>query len=190
MAGDRMIIYTIAKLGLAMAISLGGGAVAVSEPLHSGASSKVENMPVDEKSRQEIRELLYARVAAMRDADAEGIAASLHPSAMVFEMVPPLRLPPGAANDVSSIRAWLAGWEGAVTVEIRDLQVEASGDVGFAHSLNRLSGTMKGGRRVDIWMRSTIGVRRFDGRWKIVHAHTSVPFHPGPSAKAALDLHP
>ena len=147
-------------------------------------------MTVDEQSKREIGELLQARAAAMQAADAEGLAASLHPSATVFEMVPPLRLPPDAANDVESMRAWLSGWDGPVTVEMRDLQVEASGDLGLAHSLNRLSGTMKGGRSVDLWMRSTIGLRRFEGRWKIVHAHTSVPFHPGPSARAALDLQP
>jgi ketosteroid isomerase-like protein len=39
-------------------------------------------------------------------------------------------------------------------------------------------------------MRSTMCFRRESGGWKIAHAHTSVPFYPGPEPRAALDLEP
>ena len=28
------------------------------------------------------------------------------------------------------------------------------------------------------WMRATVGYRRIDGKWKVVHEHVSVPFNP------------
>jgi ketosteroid isomerase-like protein len=39
-------------------------------------------------------------------------------------------------------------------------------------------------------MRSTLCFRRDGDEWKIVHAHTSLPFYPGPEFKAAIDLQP
>jgi ketosteroid isomerase-like protein len=77
-----------------------------------------------------------------------------------------------------------------VDVELHDLVIEAESDVAFAHSLNHLTGTRAGGAPVSLWMRSTLGFRRAADGWRIVHAHTSVPFYPGPEPRAALDLKP
>ena len=68
--------------------------------------------------------------------------------------------------------------------------MHASGKVGFASSLNNLSGTQVSGRKVDMRMRSTLGFERTKGGWVIVHAHTSVPFHPDETLRAAVDLKP
>lgn len=140
-------------------------------------------------SELEIRQLVLARAEAMQRRDADALAQGFSPSAVVFEMVPPLRLPPGAASDASAIHAWLGGWE-EPHVEVRDVNIHASGGVAFACSLNRLSGTQVGGRKVDMWMRSTLGFEKTEAGWVIVHAHTSVPFYPNESLKAAVDLKP
>jgi ketosteroid isomerase-like protein len=57
------------------------------------------------------------------------------------------------------------------------------------HILERMSGTLNGGEKSDIWMRATSGLRKMGGRWYIVHDHISVPadFATG---KAVLDLKP
>lgn len=136
----------------------------------------------------DIRTLIEARVGAMQAKDAARIADSLAAAIIAFEMVPPLSLPPGAAADVGGIRKWLEGWQGQIGVEVRDLTIHAARDVAFCHSLNRLSGTTTDGRKVGIWMRSTFGLRRIGGDWKIVHSHTSVPIRP--DGQAALDLTP
>ena len=101
-----------------------------------------------------------------------------------------LALGPEAARDEAGLAAWLAGWEGPVGIEIRDLHIEVGGDVGWCRSLNRLHGTLRGGRTVDMWMRSTLGFRREDGAWKIAHGHSSVPFLMDGSFRAATDLKP
>ncbi len=36
--------------------------------------------------------------------------------------------------------------------------------------------------------RSTLGLRRIDGRWRSYHEHTSTPFYLDGSNRAALDL--
>jgi ketosteroid isomerase-like protein len=140
-------------------------------------------------AQAEIRQAIEERIAAIRAKDADRAIACLAEDVVAFEMVPPLALPPGAARDAEGFAAWLAGFE-EVEVEIRDLRIEADGNVGFAHALHHLKGRRVGGHPVSIWMRSTFGFRRDPGGWKIAHAHTSVPFYPGPNAKAALDLQP
>ncbi|MGH3157151.1 MAG: nuclear transport factor 2 family protein, partial [Streptosporangiaceae bacterium] len=41
-----------------------------------------------------------------------------------------------------------------------------------------------------LWYRSTLGLRRLDGEWRIVHEHTSTPFYMDGSLRAATDLRP
>jgi len=45
-------------------------------------------------------------------------------------------------------------------------------------------------RQFSFWFRSTLGLRRLDGEWRIVHEHTSTPFHMDGSGRAATDLQP
>jgi len=137
-----------------------------------------------------IRALIEARTAAMRDKDAAAAVATLAHDLVTFELAPPLALGPEAARDEAGLAAWLAGWEGSVGIELLDLHIEAGGGVGWSRSLNRLHGTLKGGRNVDMWMRSTLAFRKADGAWKIVHGHSSVPFHMDGSYRAATDLKP
>jgi len=58
------------------------------------------------------------------------------------------------------------------------------------HEPNRLSGTKVGGDKNNLWLRQTLGLRKIDGEWKIVHEHESVPFYMDGSFKAAVDLEP
>lgn len=139
---------------------------------------------------QDIRALIDAQVDAFRHKDAAAAVATLAEEVVAFEMIPPLVLPPEMARSKQAMAGWFAGWEGPVNVEIRDLVIHAGGDVAFAHSLNRLSGTRLGGGITDIWMRSTLGFRRTADGWRIVHGHSSVPFDPAEGFRARLDLKP
>ena len=143
----------------------------------------------DEIAEARIGAIIEARVDAIRRGDAQALSGGFMPGAVVFEMVGPLRLPAGAASDAASIAGWLSSWQAPPDVEVRDLEIHVSGDVAFASSLNRLTGTRLDGRAVDLWMRSTLGFR-LDGEWRIVHAHTSVPFRADASLQASLDLKP
>jgi ketosteroid isomerase-like protein len=135
-----------------------------------------------------IRALIEARVAALRARDGAAAVAVLAPELVAFELAPPLVAE--NATDAAAAQGWLDGFEGPVETEVRDLVVHVSGDVAFSHSLNRLRATRTGGRKVDFWMRSTLGFRKLGGGWKIVHGHTSVPFRMDDSFTAALDLVP
>lgn len=137
-----------------------------------------------------IRAIIGARVAAMREKDSGTAIAMLAPDLVAFELVGPLQTPAAQATDASGIQSWFDSWDGPIEAEIRDLQVHVCGDLAFCHSLNRMRGTRPGGRTTDFWMRSTLGLRKQEGEWKIVHAHTSVPFRADGSFQASLDLVP
>jgi PhnB protein len=46
------------------------------------------------------------------------------------------------------------------------------------------------GEQTNVWVRATVGLRKIDGKWLIVHAHESVPFYKDGSYRAAVDLKP
>ena len=72
-----------------------------------------------------------------------------------------------------------------------DVDTAAAGDdVAFSTSLNRMRATSTSGKQIDLWTRATIGFRKIDGRWLVVHEHVSVPFYMDGSERAALDLEP
>jgi ketosteroid isomerase-like protein len=53
-----------------------------------------------------------------------------------------------------------------------------------------MAGTKTDGQDVDLWARQTVGLRKREGAWKIIHQHTSTPFYMDGSMKAAVDLKP
>ena len=142
------------------------------------------------EAEAQIQALVEERAEAIRTKDSARAMSTLADEATAFELAPPLVLGPAEVHDLAALEAWFAGWEGPLEVEIRDLEVATSGAVGWCRSLNRLAGTRADGREVSFWMRSTLGLRRIDGVWKIAHGHTSVPFHMDGSFRAATDLTP
>jgi ketosteroid isomerase-like protein len=141
------------------------------------------------EAEEQIRALIEERIAAVRGKDAARAIATLADDVVAFELAPPLAVNADKARDQGSFEKWLAGFE-TIDVEVRDLKIETGGDVGFARALHHLTGTRPDGRKVSLWVRSTLGLRREDGAWKIAHAHTSVPFHMDGSFRAAIGLRP
>jgi ketosteroid isomerase-like protein len=84
---------------------------------------------------------------------------------------------------------WFDAWKGSIGMEIRDLNILASGDTAVAYMLNRTSGTLKNGRDVGHWVRATVCCQRSNHRWLIKHEHISLPIN-FESGSAAMDLVP
>lgn len=119
--------------------------------------------------------------------DAAALVAPFAEDARIFSLAPPL----SHHMSVQDKEAWLATWDGPITLETRDLEVTTSGDLAIAHGFYRLSGTPKAaGRPISFWMRATVSLRRGDDGWTITHEHTSVPFYMDGSLRPAFDLAP
>ena len=142
-------------------------------------------MPND---HDDIRRHFESFAAALHDKDLERVMAHYAPSALAFDLAPPLQH--RRADIESGLRDWFASWSSPIGYETRDLTITADGAVAFAHSLNRFSGTRTDGTTTDVWFRATVCLRKLASGWKIAHEHTSVPFYMDGSFRAAVDLHP
>jgi uncharacterized protein (TIGR02246 family) len=136
--------------------------------------------------RDKIEELLQKLARAHADHDADAIVEAYAPEAVIFDLAPPLGRR-GMNRD--NLAAWLAGWDGPIQIDARDVSLTVEGDLAFVSALNRMRGR-QGGEDQDLWYRTTMCLQKISGRWQIVCDHSSVPFYMDGSYRAAIDLKP
>ncbi|AET90882.1 hypothetical protein BYI23_B002750 [Burkholderia sp. YI23] len=116
-----------------------------------------------------IRELIEAWRQAVLAKDVSALASHYAADVVVFDVVPPASLR-GVAHYRENWQRWFDSMKGPLTFEMRDVEVAASGDLAYAHSVNRVAV----GEQEDI-VRATVCFRKIDGDWRVVHEHASVP---------------
>jgi ketosteroid isomerase-like protein len=107
---------------------------------------------------------------------------------VAYDVVPPLQYI-GKEAYRADFQQFFSQYDSDLKVEVRDLHIVASGDLGYATGLQLVSGTLKRGNKYEIWLRFTSLLRKSDGRWLDFHDHVSVPADIQ-SGKAMLDLKP
>jgi ketosteroid isomerase-like protein len=138
----------------------------------------------------QIRELIEARAAVLKTGDAETIVSYFAPEVVQFSLAPPLQQSTDARNP-QQLRRWIATFEAPPTREVTQLSITAGPDVAFATSIDCLNATPKGMTgSFSLWYRVTLGLRKIDGRWLIIHEHQSEPFEMDGSFRASVDLRP
>lgn len=135
-----------------------------------------------------IRGIMEDRVKAVRDKDLSQLLVNYASEVLSFDAINQLQL---IGSDAIRKRAeeWFSLYKGEIGCEIRELTVTTGDDAAFCHSLNRISGTTTDGKQVDMWVRSTVCFCKINGKWLVIHEHTSVPFDVE-SGKVLLDLKP
>lgn len=136
----------------------------------------------------EISRLLEARTIAVAAHDVDGVMQQMAEDVISFDVGKPLVRSGGAAVR-EQLKAWFEGYDGPIGFELRDLVVRGEGSVAFSHALVHVSGELKSGENVSMWVRSTIGWMRRGRQWLSVHEHMSDPmdFETG---MARIDLEP
>jgi uncharacterized protein (TIGR02246 family) len=136
----------------------------------------------------QIRELIDAWAKAVRAQNVNGMLSHYAPDVLSFDAVAQLQL---VGLDAVRKRAeeWVSSFQAPIGYEMRDLRITAGDDMAFSHSLNRVSGAMTNGKKVDMWVRATVCFHKTGGKWLVTHEHISVPFDVE-SSKAALELKP
>ena len=136
----------------------------------------------------QIRGIIEQRVRAVRDKDINALMSNHAPDVLSFDVLNPLQNT-GAEIIRGRAEKWLSSYQSPIGYEVRDLSITTDETVAFCHYLYRVSGTLKDGGEVDMWVRATVGLRKIDGKWTITHEHQSVPFDVE-TGKASLDLKP
>jgi uncharacterized protein (TIGR02246 family) len=124
-----------------------------------------------------IHELIDDRVAAVGTKDLQLLLAHHAPDVVVFDVVPPLSYE-GVEQVNERAGDWFALYRTRIDYDVEDLCITAGSDLAFCSYLYRVRGTPKRHERVDMRVRATVCFRKFDGAWRIVHEHDSVPFDP------------
>lgn len=116
----------------------------------------------------QVREMLIDWTKAISAGDRDAILAHHDDDLLMFDFL----------NTVVGIDAYDATWDfffenqrGPITFEPSDIRVTAGGDVAFASCAIHCDGTSAG----PLDLRLTMGLKKIDGRWVILHEHHSVP---------------
>lgn len=130
-----------------------------------------DNLPAEEAA---IRDLLTSWAAAVRAKDLRAVLAHHAEDISMFDVPPPF--------ESRGIDAYKDTWAlfystqpEPVAFDIKRLDIVAGADVAFAYALMQCAEFAQDGRRVPLDFRLTVGLRKTDGRWIIVHEHHSVP---------------
>ena len=140
------------------------------------------------KTQGDVRALFDRRSDAMRMKDIDRLMSLYSPAIVYFDLVPPLRYA-GTAALRGRFLDWFGRWTGPIGQDIRDLNVFEGGDVAAAHMLIWANGTLKDGREVGYWVRTTNACQRSNDTWLITHEHVSLPVDMA-SGRAAMGLVP
>jgi ketosteroid isomerase-like protein len=122
----------------------------------------------------EVEALLARRTEAIRLRDIERLLSLYSPDVVYFDIVPPLRYS-GSVALRERFSDWFGRWKSPIGQELRDVTVLANGEIAAAHMLIRASGTLKDGREVGYWVRTSDFLRRSKDAWLITHEHVSLP---------------
>jgi uncharacterized protein (TIGR02246 family) len=122
----------------------------------------------------EIRTLIERWAKAVRDEDRSAIRADHDPGMLMFDVPPPFQS--------EGLDAYMATWETffscaekPVAFAFHDVRVTCGQDVAFATAVGRCIDTDSHGRREPLEFRLTMGLRKIEGKWRIMHEHHSLP---------------
>lgn len=140
------------------------------------------------KDEVQIRTIIDERIKAVCDKDINTLLSNHAPNILSFDVINPLQYI-GANTVRERAEKWVSSYQGLIGYEVRDLSITTGETVAFCHYFYCVSGTLIDGGKVQMWVRTTVCLRKIDGKWMIVHEHQSVPFDPE-TGKASLDLKP
>ena len=121
-----------------------------------------------------IRHLIENWAHAVRNKNLDGILANHSPEILMFDVPPPVQS--------RGIEAYRKSWDrffswfrDSGVFDIGEMNIIAGTDVAFAAALMRCAGTEANGERTELEFRLTIGLRKIDGHWIVMHEHHSIP---------------
>ena len=121
-----------------------------------------------------IRELIENWANSVRTKDYPGILAHHSADIVMFDVPPPF--------ESRGIGAYRKTWDlfysaqpEPVSFDIQRLEIIASADIAFAMALMQCAETGKDGERLKLDFRLTIGLRKIDNQWIVMHEHHSIP---------------
>jgi uncharacterized protein (TIGR02246 family) len=121
-----------------------------------------------------IRALIERWAKAVREENRAGIRADHDPAMLMFDVPPPF-LSRGLDAYMATWEMFFSMVEKPVAFAFHDVQVTCGQDVGFATAIGRCVNIDTNGKREPLEFRLTMGLRKTEGRWRVMHEHHSLP---------------
>lgn len=121
-----------------------------------------------------VRDLLERWAAAVRTKNMSEMLASHSPEFRMFDVPPPFESR-GLAAYQDTWRLFYSSQPEPIAFDIKWLEVVAGDDVAFAFAHMQCIDPTEKAQRKPLDFRLTVGLRRVDGHWIIIHEHHSVP---------------
>lgn len=124
---------------------------------------------------EQIHALRTEWLEAAQSRDLDRIMATYYPGPdyLAFDVMPPFSFD-GWDTFRAHWERFFAMFDADPIFERADTRLHCSGDVAFSSGFTRFAATV-GGKPIDLWTRETLGYRKFEGEWRIIHDHVSVP---------------
>jgi uncharacterized protein (TIGR02246 family) len=122
----------------------------------------------------EIRKLIDRWAKAVREENREAIRAHHDPNILMFDVPPPF-LSRGLDDYMATWEKFFSSVEKPVAFAFHDVQVTCGQDVAFATAVGRCVNIDTNGKREPLEFRLTMGLRKIDGKWRVMHEHHSLP---------------
>jgi uncharacterized protein (TIGR02246 family) len=129
---------------------------------------------IGSQDEADIRTLIQRWAEAVRSHDRKGILADHDAGIVMFDVPPPLQSK-GLKEYDKTWDLFFTWHRPSDAFDVREIEITAGDNVAFAVALMRCSGTSAKGKHDELTFRLTVGLRKIDGRWRIVHEHHSVP---------------
>lgn len=132
--------------------------------------------PANADAQADIRALEDRFIAAVKAKDLDAIMKVYVPdqTLFVFDVVPP-RQYVGAAAYRKDWQEFLDTFNGPITMDLTDLDITTDDSLAYGHSIQRVAGTNKQGKKLDLTVRVTDVYKKINGNWLVIHEHVSVP---------------
>jgi uncharacterized protein (TIGR02246 family) len=126
------------------------------------------------KDQSEILTLIERWAQAVRHEDRAAIRADHDADMLMFDVPPPF-LSRGLDAYVATWEMFFSSVEKPVAFEFHDIKITAGEDVAFATAIGNCVNIDSTGKREPLQFRLTMGLRKIDGRWRVMHEHHSLP---------------
>ena len=128
--------------------------------------------PGDDES--EIRALIGNWARAVREEDRAAIRQDHDPHILMFDVPPPF-LSRGLDAYMATWETFFSFAEKPVAFAFHDVEVTSGKDVAFATAVGKCVTTDGQGKREPLDFRLTMGLRKIEGKWRVMHEHHSLP---------------
>ena len=132
---------------------------------------KIQSSSQDETT---IRNVVESWAAAVRRRDFDGILQNHSSDIVMFDVPPPFQS--------MGIEAYKKTWDlffscakDPIVFDITAMTITAGSDVAFVVAAMHCTESGADGERQRLDFRLTIGLRKIDGRWTVLHEHHSLP---------------